>query len=388
MPYHLSRRDFLKAAGAGAVGVRVVAAAAQGRSAVGRTVYLGTYTTGESKGIYTCRFDPDTGTLRQVGATAAVNPSFLTLDPAGRYLYAVSEVDEYRGEASGGVSAYAVDPATGALHLVDEQASRGAAPCYVTVDRAGHFVLVANYNGGSAAVFAVRADGGLDPARQVIQHTGAGPDRARQASAHVHSVTLDPAQRFALIADLGIDRLMVYHFDSGTGALDPAAEPWAQLPPGSGPRHLAFSAQGDRVYLVCEMASTVTGFHYDPSRGALRPFQTESLLPPDFRGQSTGADIHLTPDGRFLYASNRGHDSIVVFAIDGATGRMSLVQHQPSGGQIPRNFAIDPTGRFLLAAHQRSGGVVTFRIDADSGRLSRVGEPFVVPSPVCVHFAP
>lgn len=383
-----TRRDFLRVAGAGVIGMRTVDLSAQRSGASERTVYVGSYTSGESRGIYTCRFDPSTGVLREVGATGSVNPSFLTLDRTGRYLYAVNELNDFGGEASGAVSAYAVDPATGGLRFIDQQASRGGSPCYVSVDAKRRFVLVANYTGGSAAVFPVSEAGGLEPAKQVVQHTGSGPNRERQESAHVHSVTLDPAERFALIADLGLDRLFVYRFDGETGALTPAAEPWAQLPPGSGPRHIAFSPDGRRVYLVCEMASTVTAFDYDPARGALRAFQTESLLPADFHGESTGADIHLRPDGRFLYASNRGHDSIVVFSVDGLTGRLSLVQHTPSGGQIPRNFAIDPSGAYLLAAHQRSGGIVTFRIDAVTGRLAANGSVLGLPNPVCVHFAP
>jgi 6-phosphogluconolactonase len=384
-----NRRDFLKVAGAGAVGLRATGAAAQGGgSAAERTVYLGTYTNGASEGIYICRFDTATGALRRVGATKSVNPTFLTVDPSGRYLYSVNEVNQYEGKPTGAVSAYAVDRGSGALRLIDQQSSGGAGPAYVAVDRGRRFVLIANYAGGSAAVLPVRADGGLEAPRQVIQDTGSGANPRRQEKAHVHSVTLDPAERFALIADLGIDRLLVFHFDDRTGALTPAAEPWAQLPPGTGPRHLAFDPSGRHVYLVGELASNITAFHYDPATGALRGFQTESLLPPDFHGENTAADIHFTPDGRFLYASTRGHDSIAVFSVDRGTGRLTLVQHQPSGGKVPRNFGIDPSGRFLLAAHQSSGGVVTHRIDPATGRLSATGQVADIPSAVCVHFAP
>jgi 6-phosphogluconolactonase len=364
------------------------AAAQEGGSAAERTVYIGTFTGTGSKGIYTCRFDTATGALRVVGTTTTESPSFLTLDPSGRYLYSVNEVNEYEGKPSGAVSAFAVDRGTGALRLIDQQPSGGAGPAYVAVDRARRFVLIANYAGGTAAVLPVRADGGLESPRQVIQDSGSGPVRNRQEKAHVHSVTLDPAERFALVADLGIDRVLVFRFDDRTGALTPAAEPWAQLPPGTGPRHLAFDPSGTHVYLVGELASNITAFHYDPATGALHSFQTESLLPPDFKGQNTAADVHLTPDGRFLYASNRGHDSIAVFAVDRGTGRLTLVQHQPSGGQIPRNFGIDPSGRFLLAAHQKTGNVVTHRIDPRTGRLTAAGEVVEIPSAVCIHFAP
>jgi 6-phosphogluconolactonase len=382
-----TRRDFLRVAGAGALGMRVADAAAQGSRAAQATVYIGTYTSGASEGIYTCRFDTATGALRVAGTTRTENPSFLTLAPGGRFLYAVNELNEYEGQPSGGVSAFAVDGSSGALRFLDEQPSRGGSPCYLSTDRAGRYVLVANYMGGNASVLAVRADGGVEPARQVVQHTGSGPNTQRQERAHTHSITLDPGQRFALVADLGIDRVMVYRFDPNTGALTPAAEPWAQLAPGSGPRHLTFSADGKRVYLVNELASTVTAFHFDPAAGTLREFQTAPLLPPDFKGESTGADVHLSPDGRFLYASNRGHDSIVVFAVDAASGRLSLVQHQPSGGRIPRNFALDPAGRFLVAAHQESGGLVVFAVDGATGRLSPTGQTLAIPNPVCVHFA-
>lgn len=387
MPTDWTRREFLRAATVGVVGLKANAAAAQGGAVAERTVYLGTYTSNGSPGIYLCRFDDASGALRIAGTVETVNPSFLTLSGDGRHLYAVNEVEDYQGQPSGGVSAFAVDRATGALRFIDEQPSKGGSPCYVTTDRAGRFVLVANYGGGSAAVLPVREDGGVAPAVNVVQHTGSGANRQRQEKPHVHSVTLDPAERFALVADLGIDRVMVYRFDRGTGALTPGPEPWAQLAPGAGPRHLAFSPDGSRVYVIGEMASTVTAFRYDAERGALREFQTQSLLPSDFRGENTGADIHFSPDGRFLYASNRGHDSIVVFAVDGASGRLSLVQHQPSGGAIPRNFAVDPAGRFLLVAHQRSGGVVSFRIDPSTGRLTPTGQALAVPSPVCVRFA-
>jgi 6-phosphogluconolactonase len=388
MPGEWSRREFIRAAAVGVVGLKASAAAAQSSGVAERTVYLGTYTNDGSPGIYICRFDDATGALRIASTTESVNPSFLTLSDDGGRLYAVNELEDYQGQPSGGVSAFEVDRSTGGLRFIDEQPSKGGSPCYLTTDRGGRYVLVANYNGGNAAVLPVRDDGGLAPARQVVQHTGSGPNRQRQEKPHVHSVTLDPAQRFALVADLGIDRVMVYGFDHGTGALTPAPAPWAQLAPGTGPRHLAFSSDGSRVYVIGEMASSVTAFHYDAERGAMREFQSESLLPADFQGENTGADIHFGADGRFLYASNRGHDSIVVFAVDAATGRLSLVQHQPSGGAIPRNFAIDPTGRFLLAAHQRSGGVVSFRIDSSSGRLTPAGQALSVPSPVCVRFAP
>lgn len=389
MSHLWSRRDFLKVAGAGAVGIRTASAAAQGAgSAAERTVYMGTFTGSGSRGIYTCRFDTTSGALRVAGTTMTPSPSFLTLDPSGRFLYSVNEVNEYEGKPSGAVSAFAVDRGTGALRLLGQQPSGGAGPAYVAVDRARRFVLIANYAGGTAAVLPVRADGGLEPPKQVIQDTGSGPVRNRQEKAHVHSITLDPAGRFALVADLGIDRLLVFRFDDRTGALTPAAEPWAQLPPGTGPRHVAFGAGGTHVYLVGELASNITAFHYDPATGSLHSFQTESILPADFHGENTAADVHLTPDGRFLYASNRGHDSIAVFAVDRGTGRLTLVQHHPSGGQIPRNFGIDPSGRFLLAAHQKTGNVVTHRIDPRTGRLSATGQVIEIPSVVCVHFAP
>jgi 6-phosphogluconolactonase len=384
-----TRRDFLKAMAAGTAAL----GAAPSRAAAARAdpvVYLGTYTADtRSEGIYVCRMDAATGALRVASTAGGVeNPSFLTLDAAGARLYAVEELMEFLGEKGGALSALAVDRATGGLTMIDRQPTHGGAPCYVTVDRRGRTALVANYMGGSTTVFPIRPDGGLAEPVQVVEHHGSGPVADRQEAAHVHSVTLDEANRFAVVADLGIDRLMIYRFDAGTGKLSAAPRPFVELAPGTGPRHFAFHPGGRRAYVVGELASVVVAFDYDPAHGTFRQTQRESILPADFEGENTAADLHLSADGRFLYASNRGHDSIAVFSIDPGDGRLTRVQLQPTGGRTPRNFALDPSGRFLLAANQASNDITTLRVDRATGLLSPTGAALSVPSPVCVRFAP
>lgn len=382
----------MKAAGLGALGaalagkaradVRPKAASKEMR------LYVGTYTSGGSVGIYLYRLDLADGSLEQVGTTeGVVNPSYLTLDRGGRLLYAVNEVEDFGGAASGAVSAFAVERKTGALRLLNQRASKGGAPCYVTVAADGRFVLVANYAGGNVAVLPALRDGSLGEAVDVEQFAGSGPDRERQEAPHAHSVTLDGANRFAYACDLGTDKVMVYGFDRRTGALSRASPPSVSMKPGAGPRHLAFHPRGRFVYVMNELDSTVTALARDPARGTLSELQTLSALPEGFAGANTGADIHLTPDGRFLYTSNRGHDSIAGFAVNARTGALRALGHTPTEGSTPRNFVIEPTGRFLLAANQKSDTVVTFRLDRRTGALRPAGHTAGVPSPVCLKLA-
>ncbi len=361
-------------------------------------VYIGTYTgpirfgtgqilQGKGEGIHLYGLDPATGALRPRGRpTAAVNPSYLAFRPGERFLYAVNELKTYEGQPGGSLSAFAVDPGTGGLRLLNRQPTRGTDPCHVTVDAAGRHALVANFMSGSVCVLPIRADGGLDAPCDFHQHHGSSVDPARQSGPHAHAVTLDAANRFAFVPDLGIDRLVVYRYDPQSGALGAQERAWLRTAPGAGPRHLAFHPNGRWAYLINELASTLTALAYDPEGGSFREMQTVPTLPAGFTGVSTCADVHVLPQGTFVYGSNRGHDSIAVFRIEPDTGRLVPAGHQPSGGRTPRNFAIDPQGRFLLAANQDSDTVAVFRIDARTGALEPVGPATPVPTPVCLKF--
>jgi len=348
-------------------------------------VYVPTYTSGKSEGIYLYRFDLSDGSLKRVGVTGGVsNPSYLALDRARRFLYAVEETEEFEGEKSGAVSAFAFERTDGSLRFINRQASKGGAPCYVTTDDAGRFVLVANYLGGNVAVLPVLKGGGLGKAIDIEQDTGSGPNTSRQEGPHAHCIVLDASNRHAYACDLGTDKVMVYDFDSRRGSLTPNAQASVNLKPGAGPRHLTLDGAGRHVYVLNELVSTVTAFAREGKTGALRELKTYPMLPADFRGENTGADIHLTPDGRFLYCSNRGHDSIATFRADARDGELTPAGHTPTGGSTPRNFTVDPTGRFLLVANQRSDSVVTFRIDPSTGALTPTGHTAEIPSPVCL----
>ena len=350
-------------------------------------VYVGTYTTIKSKGIYAYRFEADSGRLTSLGLAAeSVNPSFLAVDPSRRFLYAVNEISDYAGGRSGGVSAFAIDRATGKLTFLNEVSSRGREPCHVSLDKTGKFVMAANYGGGSVAVFPVLADGRLSEASAFVQHHGSSVNPERQEGPHAHSIAPSPDNRFVLAADLGLDRLLVYHFDPAQGSLKPNDPPFATVKPGAGPRHFAFHPSDRFVYTINEMGSTITAFSYDAMRGSLRELETVSTLPKDFAGASDTAEIEVHPSGKFLYGSNRGHDSIAVFAIDDKKGTLTPVEHVPTEGKTPRSFAIDPAGSYLLVANQDSDNLVVFRIEARTGRLTPSGKVSDVPSPVCVTF--
>ena len=350
-------------------------------------VFVGTYTREESEGIYVYEFDPETGALSQLATASDVeNPSFLAIHPNRRVLYAVNEVGNWEGETTGAVSAFALDPETGALTLLNQQITHGTAPCHVTVDREGTFAYVANYGSGTAAVFPIQQDGSLEPASDTVEFEGSGPNPQRQKAPHAHSVTLDSNNRFAFIADLGTDRLMSYRIDEIPGQLLPNPVPFYKGEGGSGPRHFTFHPNGRYAYLINEMGNTITALAYDPVSGTLAQLQTVPTLPEGFDGSNTTADIHVTPSGRFLYGSNRGHDSLVVYAIDEADGTLRYVEHVSTRGETPRNFGIDPTGTLLLVANQNSDNVVAFQIDGETGELTPTGEETEVSMPVCVKF--
>jgi 6-phosphogluconolactonase len=351
-------------------------AASQSRDAL---VYVGTYTGKGSEGVYVYRLDPFTGGLQPVGKAAGLeNPSFVAIDPKGRCVYAVRE------SPGGAVVALSRNSSTGELTILNEQPSGGQGPCYVTVDRDGRFLLVANYGSGHVAVLPIADDGRLLPPSDVVQHEGSSVNPARQKGPHAHSITLDAANRYVLAADLGIDKVMVYRFDSEHGKLLPNDPPFARTEPGSGPRHIAFGPGGKVVYVIEEISSTVEVFAYDAEAGTLKPLQRISTLPDGFTGANTSADIHVHPSGRFLYGSNRGHNSIVSYAIDDKTGKLRLIGHESTQGKTPRNFAIDPSGTFLLAANQDSDTIVSFRINQDTGALTPAGQIRQVSMPVCL----
>ncbi len=349
-------------------------------------VYVGTYTGPMSKGIYFFRFDAATHratTPELAGETA--NPSFLAADRSGRYLYAVNEISDYQGQKSGAVSAFSIDRKSGKLTFLNQVSSRGAGPCYVTLDKTGKYVLVANYDSGTVAVFPILADGKLGEASGFVQHTGKGTDPERQEGPHAHQIELSRDNRFAIAVDLGLDKLLIYKFDPAKGTLLPNNPAFAAVDPGSGPRHFAFTPNSRFAYVLEEIRSAVTGFAYDSATGALRKLQTISNLPESFNGRKEAAEIAVHPSGKFLYASNRGHDSIAVFGI-GNDGKLTNVEYASTGGKTPRGFALDPTGSYLLVGNQESNNIVVFQIDSKTGRLKPTGQILQVPTPVDVKF--
>jgi 6-phosphogluconolactonase len=352
-------------------------------------VYFGTYTGKKSRGIYVARFDAGSGRLSAPELAAEIaSPSFLAAHPKGGFLYAVNEVGNYQGQKAGAVSAFAIDAATGKLSLLNQQSSGGGGPCHLVTDKKGRNVLVANYSGGSVAALPVRQDGALEPASAFVQHLGSSVNPRRQEAPHAHGIYLDAANRFVYVPDLGLDKVLIYRFDARQGTLtanDPSA---ASVAPGAGPRHFAFHPKGRFAYVINEITCTVTAFACDPKRGALTELQTLSTLPVGETvqpGYST-AELFTHPSGKFLYGSNRGHDTIVTYAIDAKTGRLTLVGHTPTQGKIPRSFGLDPTGRWLLAANQNSDTVVVFSIEPQTGRLTPTGQTVEVGAPVAVEF--
>ena len=355
-------------------------------------LFVGTYTDKQSKGIYAYRFDAASSELTSLGLAAeTVNPSFLAIDPSRRFLYAVNEVQKYKDAKSGVVSAFAIDHQkgdrqTGRVQLLNEVASRGADPCYIAFDKTGKFVLVANYTGGSVAVFPVQPDGHIGESSAFVQHVGSSINREHQEGPHAHWIETTPDNRFAIVADLGLDELLIYRFDVKSGSLTPNDPPYAKLDPGAGPRHLAFDPNGNFAYVVNELQSTITTFAYDSSHGALEKLATVSTLPKNFSGSNDTAEIKVHPSGKFLLASNRGHNSIVLFSINSRTGALTLVDHYPTEGKTPRNFEIDPSGKFLFIANQDTDNVAVFQIDSNNGRLTFTKKTIAVPSPVCLKF--
>ena len=349
-------------------------------------VYIGTYTDRGSRGIYVSEFDPLNGSLTSpvlVGETS--QPSFLAVSSDRKFLYAVNELKHFNGEPAGAMSAFSIDSSTGRLTLLDQVSSRDPGPAHLVLDGAGHFVLVANYDGGSVAVFRLLPDGQIGELTALARHKGSSVNHERQEGPHAHAIAMAPDNRFAIVADLGLDQLFVYPFDGSSGTL--GAPRVVKTEPGAGPRHLVFGSNGKFVYVISELKSTITVYSYLSRSGAMAPIQTISTLPSGFAGSSTAAEVLLHPSGNFLYASNRGDaSSIAVFAVDSRKGTLTFIEDVSSGGKTPRNFAIDPSGEWLLAANQDSNTIFTFRINRESGRLTATGHSVEVKSPAMVEF--
>ena len=352
-------------------------------------VYVGTYTDKGSKGIYAYRFDPSSGELGDVGLAATTdNPSFLAVATDDKFLYALNEINNFNGGQAGAVTTFSIDRSSGKLAPLQQVSSLGPGPAHLSVDRSGKYLLVANYDGGSIAVFPIQKDGTLGTRTAFVQHTGSSANKDRQAGPHAHEIQATASNRFVLVADLGLDELLVYRFDANTGALSPSNPPAVKVAPGSGPRHFALAPNGKFVYLVNELSSTVTAYSFDALSGRMTELQTISTLPQDFKGENSTAEITTDTAGKFLYASNRGDDSIAIFAIDAKSGKLSLVDRVRTGGKEPRHFTLDPTGNWLFAENQDSNDIRIFRVDSKSGRLTPTSRSVQVNSPVCVVFVP
>ncbi len=347
-------------------------------------VYFGTYTRGQNsgQGIYRSTLDLKTGKLSDPALAAeATNPSFIEIHPNGKFLYAVSEVGR-----AGGVSSYAIDSTTGNLRLLNKQPSGGAGPCHVSIDNAGRNLLVANYGSGSASVVPIKLNGSLAEPTGFVQHTGSSINPRRQTEPHAHSINISPDNRFAFVADLGIDKVMIYRLDIKKGTIVNNYPPYAKLKLGAGPRHFSFHPNGNFAYVINELDCTVTAFAYEPTSGILSYIQTIPTLPEDFDGHNSCAEIRVHPNGKFLYGSNRGHNSIAVYRIDSTKGTLTSVEHETADINTPRNFNIDPTGKFCLVANQGSNSVVVFQINQNTGALEPTGHKISIARPVCIRF--
>ncbi len=355
-------------------------------ASVDSLVLIGTYTKGKSEGIYAFRFSSDTGKLTSLGLAAKTsNPSYLVIHPNRRWVFAVGEDEQFQGERSGSITAYTLDSSTGKLTAMNTVSSHGAAPCHLSVDKSGKFLLVANYTGGSVGIFPIGADGRLGDATKMIQHQGKSINAQRQQEPHAHSFNVAKGNKYAIAADLGTDEVITYRLTAKNGMITPQSR--VKLKAGSGPRHFAFHPSDKYAYSINELASTVSAFSWNGANGELKEFQTISTLPDGFAGPNGTAEVVVHPNGKFLYGSNRGHQSIAMFTID-AGGRLTAQGQVPSGGEWPRNFNIDPSGKFLIAANERSGTLAVFKIDLVSGQLTATGEKAEAGVPVCVKFLP
>lgn len=351
-------------------------------------VYFGTYTKGDSKGIYRSEFDTQTGKLSEAEVAAeTTSPNFLAIHPDGKHLYAVSEVNDADGKPVGGVVGYQLDPASGELTRINGQSTKGAGPCHLVVDPTGKNVLAANYSGGSVVCLPIKENGSLEEASSFIQHEGSSVDPRRQTAPHAHSINTAPDNRFAVAADLGLDKILIYRFDPNTGSLKPNDPAFVRTPRGGGPRHFAFHPNGKFAYSNNEILLSVTAYEYNGERGILNPLQTVSTVPEGtpLKGNST-AEVRVHPNGKFVYVSNRGPNSIAVFKVDQNTGLLDRVGIVSTGGKTPRNFNLTPGGKWLLAANQNSRNIVVFKINEETGLPEPTGDEIEVPNCVCVRF--
>ncbi|WBO86228.1 lactonase family protein [Hymenobacter yonginensis] len=388
-----SRRHFLKLTGLTLVGLPLglsgCAAALTGRSRPDYLVYVGTYAKAEADSIFLYRLNATTGALTRLRAEkGGPNPTYIALDTKRQHLYAANEVDEFQGAKSGFVSAFAIDRRTGGLMLLNQQLSGGGGPCYVSIAGSNQATLVANYGGGSVSLLPLAPDGKLQPSAATAQYRGSGPVKNRQGEPHAHCILPDPANRFAFAVDLGTDQVLGYQLAANGSQWTPLPAPAFTTQPGAGPRHLTFHPNGCWAFLINELACSITALTYDTTAGTFRELHTVPTLPAGFTAPNTCADIHVHPNGRFVYATNRGHDSLAVFAIAPDSGRLTLVEHVSTQGKTPRNFAIDPSGAILLVANQNSNNIATYTINAQTGRLTPTGVVVEVPAPVCLQVVP
>ena len=348
-------------------------------------VVVGTYTSGESKGIYLYHFDPVGMRIFPTQIVQDVeNPSFVAIHPSGKYLFCVNELSKFNGQAGGGVSSFQLDPSKGIASFINGQSTKGGGPCHIVIDTKGTHAFVANYGGGSVAAFPIEPDGQLRPASAFVQHEGRSV-HPRQVAPHAHSINLDAENRFAAVADLGLDKVLIYKLNPSNGWMSPNDPPAVSLKPGAGPRHFAFHPNGQLAFVINELQSTVTSFKYDSERGVLSEVQTVTTLPEGFEGPNSTAEVVVHPSGRFVYGSNRGHNSIAVFRVDSETGKLAASGHVSSGGETPRNFALDQSGRFMFSANQGSHRVVLFKVDPSTGMPRETGLSIDVPNPVCIR---
>ena len=346
---------------------------------------IGTYTEGKSEGIYVYKFNTTNANTSFLSSIPASNPSFLAVSPNKKFVYAVNEDAGGKFTDGGGITAFSFDRKNGTLKEINSRSSGGKHPCYVAIDSTGKWLFTGNYSSGTVGLFSINKNGSIDSIRQLLQHTGSGPDTARQKAAHVHSTNLTANQQYLFVADLGTDKIMVYEFNSKKGELTAAAMPFAQSEPGSGPRHLAFNPKNTYAYLMEEMSGTVVV--YKIVTGQLHRQQRISALPANFKGMISGADIHVSPDGNFLYCSNRGEsNSISIFRISKKNGQLTLIGEQSTMGKTPRNFNFDPSGNFLLVANQQTDEIIIFKIDKQTGLLTNINKTIHVPSPVCIKW--
>jgi len=347
-------------------------------------LFISAFAPGDEGAIHACHLDLSTGQLQLIDRTTDVeHPFFLAVSPARKHLYSIHAPGQFGGTNPEQVAAYEIVGRTGKLKLLNRQSSLGTASCYLDVDHTGKSVLVANYSTGSVAAFPITEDGSLGEAESFIQHAGSSVDPARQKGPHAHSIVVSPDNRFAYAADLGLDQILSYRLDPATAGLTPNRQAFVRTPPGGGPRHLTFHPNAKHLYVINELENSITRYDLETDSGTLIERQTISTLPADFDGVSYCADLKITPDGRFLYGTNRGHDSIAAYRI-GADGQLTLLAIEPSLGKGPQNLAITPDGKLLLCANMPGNNVAVFKINHETGELTPVGDPLSIPSPSCI----